>query len=256
VVGLQGLLATRGRARPPRTRRGVAAVLVVLASFGVWVNVALALEYQRLWAPVASPSLVAGFLGFQRDVADALGTGGLHVEHGAVLPDGTGHAGTVFVVGDCDGLYLSDGLGTNAVKRSPWNAVELASDRHVVADVRFERRPPGTVVPIASVGEDQVVARFVDGDHVVFGYRPADGSGAVDDVPVRIEPGRRYRLDLRVDDRVQELSMRLDDARVLSAFRTTPVTDLRLAPAFPGEVRRRSVSTPLCEKLLGSLRTR
>jgi hypothetical protein len=255
VVGLQALLATHRRRRPPRSRTVLAAALVVLAIYGVWVNVALSLEYQRLWAPVAPPTLVAGFVGFQHDVADALGAGDLTVERGEALPDGTGHGGTLFVVGDCDGLYLSDGLGTNEVKRSPWIPVELGPDRHVMADVRFDRQAPGTVVPIASIGDDSVVARWVDGDHVVFGYRPADGA-SVEDVPVRIEPGRRYGLDLTVDDRVEELSMRLDDARVLSAFRTTAVPGIRLAPAFPGELRRRSVSTPLCEKLLGSLRAR
>ncbi|MFI5045836.1 MAG: hypothetical protein ACHQIG_02135 [Acidimicrobiia bacterium] len=253
LVGLQGLLATHRRRRPARSRAGVAAALVALAAFGVWVNVALALEYQRLWAPVAPPELVAGFVGFQHDVAAALGTGDVTVQRGDALPDGTGRAGSLFVVGDCDGLYLSDGLGTNAVKRSPWIPVELGPDRHLVADVRLERMPPGTVVPIASVGDDRVVARWVDGDHVAFAYRPAGGA-AFEDVPVRVEPGRRYRLDLRVDDRVEELSMRLDDARVLSTFRTDPVGAIRLAAAFAGEARRRSVSTPLCEELLGSRR--
>jgi hypothetical protein len=255
LVGLQGVLATHGRRRPTRSRAGVATVLVVLAGFGVWVNVALALEYQRLWAPVAPPTLVAGFVGFQHEVADALGGGDPTIERGNALPDGTGRAGTLFVVGDCDGLYLSDGLGTNRVKRSPWIPVELGPDRHLMADVRFQRQPPGTVVPIATVGDDALVVRWVDDDHVAFGYRPAHGA-SFEDVPVRIEPGRRYSLDLRVDDRVEELSMRLDDARVLSTFRTTPVPGIRLAPAFPGELRRRSVSTPLCEKLLGSLRAR
>jgi len=60
----------------------------------------------------------------------------------------------------------------------------------------------------------------------------------------------------------------LDDARVLGAFTTgtTPSVELPPAasdhplpqgfPAFPGELQRRRVSTPLCEKLLGSLGTR
>jgi hypothetical protein len=256
LVGLQGALATHRRPRPPRSRVGLAALLVVLAVYGAWVNVALALEYQRLWAPVAPPSLVAGFVGFQHDVADALGVGDVTVERGDALPDGTGRGGTLFVVGDCDGLYLSDGLGTDRVKRTPWNALELAPDRHLSADVRFGRpRTPGTRVPIASVGDDEVVATWIDDDHVRFAFVPSDGV-VVEDVPVRIDPDRRYRLDVRVDDRVEELSVRLDDARVLSAFRDDPVEGLRFAAEFPGELRARSVSTPLCEELLGSLHAR
>ena len=269
VVGLQGLFARHGRPRSPaRPHPALVVALVAVAAFGVWVNVALSVEYQRLWAPVAPRDLAAGFVGFQRDVADALGTGGLHVERGDALPDGTGHAGTLFVVGACDGLYLSDGLGTNTVKRSPWSAIELGPDRHAVADVTFDRQPVGTVVPIATVGDSRVTARWVDGDHLVFGYLPPSGAG-VEDVPVRVEPGRRYRLDVSADDRVEELSVMLDDARVLGAFTTGTTPSVELPPttrhpsqsgdalaAFPGELQRRRVSTPLCEKLLGSLGTR
>jgi len=263
VVGLQGLLAVRSHDRS-RSRSGtgvVAVVLVVLAGWSVWVNVALSAEYQRLWAPVVSSELATGFIGFQQDVAQLLGRGELRVERGDELPNGTARPGTLFIVGDCDALYLADGLPTNAVKRSSWTPIELSGDRRALADVTFGELPVGSVAPIARVGDRVVTVRRLDGDHVVFGFGPSVG-GVVEDRPVRIEPGRSSRLDVRADDRVEEVSVTFDDARVLAAFSTDPVSGVQIGgslassadagevSAFPGRVERRVVSTPLCEELL------
>jgi hypothetical protein len=213
-----------------------------------------------------SPGLAAGFVGFQLDVADALGTGEPRVGQGDALPDGTGRGGLLHVVGDCDALYLSDGLGTNAIKRSPWNALEVArAGGHLRAALTFTRQPTGTVVPIASIGApaspDLVVARVVDADHVAFGYRPAIGT-PIDGLAVRVRPGRRYVLDLVADARVSDLTVTLGDVRVLAAFHEDPAPGLRLGVSdgaggpehvldrFPGTAAELPVSTPLCRSLL------
>ena len=269
LVGLQGLFATHGRRRRARLHSaGRGRRSSSLAAFGVWVNV---VAQRRVPTTVGSgrrtPTSSSGFVGFQHDLADLLGVGDLTVERGDALPDGTGRAGTLFVVGDCDGLYLSDGLPTNAVKRSPWTPLELGPDRHLVADVpssasRWAR---------SSRSRASATARW-----------PLAGSTGTTGLPLpsaewgprggrpgaRSSPVAGTGSTSRADDRVEELAVRLDDARVLGAFvtgRTAPVALPRasatrrgptgVSTAFPGELRRRSVSTPLCEELLASLDT-
>ena len=106
----------------------------MLALVGAWFNLGLALNYQRLWSYNIDPPVAAGYLGFQDDLG---GVGPLvRVASGAPLPDGLDHPGRLAVVGDCEALYLSDGLPLNVVKPTPWPvlAYPRARNKHRVFD--------------------------------------------------------------------------------------------------------------------------
>ena len=115
LLGLAGLQVVLARldGRRRRAQRAVVAGLLVLGLFGVAANGALALVYQRLYSPTIEDDVRAGFVGFQHDVTGAEPD----LRRGDDLPD-PGPDGRLFVIGDCIGLYRSDGGGWSAVERT------------------------------------------------------------------------------------------------------------------------------------------
>src|SRR5262249_11631248 len=119
IAGLHTLL--RGVDRGGRTKAlmgGVAVVPVVLAAASPWVNFALALLYQREYSPFPTEAERAAFVRFQYDFADSL-TGGTstNVRVGRRLPAPLPE-GTVFVLGNCDAVYWSDGSTWHPIERT------------------------------------------------------------------------------------------------------------------------------------------
>ena len=108
-------------------RRTVSFVLVALGVWSCWATFSLTLIYQREYSAFQPTALRAGFFGFQLDVNDALGLGRPSFERGDVLPVITGRElrrtdaphGRLFVLGDCDGLYVASGRS--------WEPIEEAS---------------------------------------------------------------------------------------------------------------------------------
>ena len=125
VLGAAGLFATlhildafterdiRAQ-RTHRRRAGWATAIVVvgaaLAVFSVWANFSLALLYQRAYSPFPLNSERAAFVRFQHALDEKLPGGpGFDVERGDALPRKAAAVGTLFVLGDCEGVYWSDG---------------------------------------------------------------------------------------------------------------------------------------------------
>jgi len=246
--------------------KGALAAIVALAVIGTWFNLGLALNYQRLWSYNLPPQVVAGYLGLQNDL------GGLgkvvRVGTGEPLPDAIGKPGLIAIVGDCDGLYLSDGLPLNVVKTSPWNAVEQTrAAGHLDLDVTFPKRPAGTRVPILTFGDSSAIllAEYTDDGRILLEYREPDRDLVVRGLPRGYEPGRSYHLDVRADPNLDLMVVKRDDIVMLDAFYDydgnqyrvgTNATTTDVAPTFPGRVEHRPVSAPLCHKLLKDARAR
>jgi hypothetical protein len=98
-------------------RRVVVAVGAVVVALGCWTGVAVALEYQRDLSSLVTVDVRRDYVDWQWRIADALGFGAPQVVTGDALPAPM-HRGTLFVVGNCAGLYVSDGEEWNPVERS------------------------------------------------------------------------------------------------------------------------------------------
>ena len=145
-------------------RRVVVVGFAVLIAVGCWTGVAVALEYQRDLSSLVPTEIRREYVDWQWRVADTLGFGKPVVVTGDRLPAPM-HRGTLFVVGPCTGLYVSDG--------EEWNAVERSNDAghfRVQVDARSLRDGPVTVVragsgadewnvELAAAGEGRAVAR-------------------------------------------------------------------------------------------------
>jgi hypothetical protein len=201
------------------TRRALAAtvgvVFAILAATSLWVNFALAILYQRQYSPFPTASERAAFVRFQYDLADSLAGGtSTNVQAGARLPDPLPE-GTVFVLGDCDAVYWSDG--------SVWYPVERteAAGRHPL-EVTFRDRPPGTRETLLTAGppeaQDKFGVEYLRGRRVRFWFT----SPRLDDELVgpihQIRPGRPMRLDVNYDTSLGKLDVELDGDDVLGAY--------------------------------------
>ena len=101
-------------------RRAVVVVTGVLVALGCWTGLAVALEYQRDLSAVIPVELRREYVDWQWRIADTIGTGKPAVSTGESLP-APAERGSLFVVGPCNALYVSDGDQWHAVERA--NAV-------------------------------------------------------------------------------------------------------------------------------------
>src|SRR3546814_9212560 len=130
--------------------------LGALVVVGCWTNLSLALVYQRLYSPNVEPSVIAAFVDTRYDVSQSLGLDpAIPLRTGRDLPD-TAPRGTLFVVGDCEGLYLSDGMRTDAIKHTPWNGVERGeAGGRFRLEVVFDDAPAGSREPLLSIRSEE-----------------------------------------------------------------------------------------------------
>jgi hypothetical protein len=98
-------------------RRTIVVAAAVLVAIGCWTGIATALEYQRNLAPVVTTDLRRQYVDWQWRVADRLGFGTPEVRRGRRLP-APGARDSLFVIGPCDALYVSDGDGWRPVERA------------------------------------------------------------------------------------------------------------------------------------------
>lgn len=262
VTALIGLATVTGWAaqRSRRTRTLVVAATLALVVVSTVVNLALGHTFQRAYGPGASPAQLAGYISTQMSVADRLGDGPT-VRHGDRLPP-AGEFGDVFVLGDCDAVYWSDGMRTDAAKRSNWNVVETATGVSGFA-ARIVIDPPerGMVQPLFSLdgdaGPTTVYLVLGPGSSVVqIGYAGPDGGVLGSPIPTRF--GRPLALDVIADHRVTMLEVRLDGRVGLTgsfAGDAEPVygvdaigLDFIDAP-FGGTVDPAATTMPLCDRL-------
>jgi len=211
LVGLHVLL--RAFAGANRRRLVVRAATVgvgVLAVVSLWANFSLALLYQRVFNVFLSPSERAAFIGFQHEIDELVpGSSRFDLGVGSTLPrPEPALADTLFVVGDCDGLYWSDG--------ETWFGVErTAATGEYPLRVTFPDRRPGTRETLLTVGTgnevERVIVEYRNDDQVVFGLVSAFEDGRTfRSEPVDIEPDRSHALDVVVDSDAGRFDVALD----------------------------------------------
>jgi len=264
AVGLQVFLVRVTSPNPQRWVRPALAILVLLGLFTTWVSFALALRYQREWSYNLDSDVIAGFIGFQKDVNNTLGGGPIAVSQGTTLPDGVGHPGKLFVLGNCEALYVSDGMLTNAVKVTPWNAVEHTNAAgHFVLRLRFPPRPVGTRVPILSTGPpgnpNILFAEYRPDHSILFEYREPSSGFVRRYLPFPLDTNKTYTVDVSADWRLKDLTVMFGDVAALDATYRYRGEDFHVGVSngaagvearFPGPIRSERVTTPLCRSLL------
>jgi hypothetical protein len=255
LAGVQVLLLALSR---PSRRRGVVRAvtvsLVAMAALSLWANFALGILYQRAYNVFLSESDRAAFIGFQQDFDEFLPYGSrFDVRSGAELPD-PGPAGSVFVVGDCDGLYWSDGEDWFGLERT--DATGAYPLRVTVSD-----RPSGTRETLLVAGTpdkmDRIGIEYRDDNEVVFTIDSGVFGVVLRSEPVDIVPGRPTRVDLVYDNsRVGRLTIEVEGESLFSFNNLLAIGPVAVAgsdgpgaPEFEGTVERIPTPTPLCREL-------
>ena len=185
LAGFHGLWDARPRVRAG-VRRAVTIAMVVIAAFGVWSMLSLTVLYQRLYSPGVEQPVRAGFVAFQQDVDRKLfGDGPRRLERGAALPEPVPND-SLFVVGDCDGVYWGDGRAWSAVEQTP---------RTGLWHFRFTAAPPRSGrEPLVALG----TSRFAT---AVTAQTRADGRVVFSIVRRRVAPGSTTPVDAMFSSR-------------------------------------------------------
>jgi hypothetical protein len=262
LAGVFSLVSLASGAHP-WLRAGAAVLLGALGLFGIWVNFALGITYQRALATGVPTATRAGFVSFQEDLDKALfGNPSSGVSTGPSLPK-PGPVGQLFILGHCEGLYQSDGREWAAVERS--RGAGLVRMR-----VSFSSGPRGARQPLLVTGSagqgDFLAVRYLGHDTVAMSYLFQSSWGAWSDgAPVRVVPGRTYTLDAVLDSRVHEVEVTLDGRTVLDEgyyVFVRPASTFYvgyspfpgpLEPRFGGRIRQIPAPTPICHALLARM---
>ncbi|MGQ0805129.1 MAG: hypothetical protein ACT4PI_14865 [Actinomycetota bacterium] len=259
LLGLAGLnVVLVWLADPARRRRAVrvaTVALAALAAFSLWANFALGILYQRAFNVFLPESERAAFIGFQQDVDEAVPGGSrFDVRAGDELPD-AGPTGSVFVVGDCDGLYWSDGEDWFGVERTN------ATGGYPLS-VTFPDRPVGTRETLLVAGTpekmDRIGVEYLGDDRVVFTIDSGVFSVVLESQPVEVDFDRPTRVDLVYDNsRVGRLTIDVAGESLFSFNNLLAIGPVAVAgsddpgaPEFDGTVERLPTRTPLCRELV------
>ncbi len=243
------------------TRLAGAALLALLALFGLWASFSLSLFYQRELGPLVSIPQRAGMVAFQQQVDRSLfGGPARDVRFVSQLP-ASGEALELAVVGSCAAVYQFDG--------NLWQPVELGAGGGAVRlEVTFAPTDLGRRQPLLVTGgaspQDVVAVTWEGGDRYSFSYifegslLSASDRAWYEEQAVAVGPGpHEVQIDL-----VTQLGMvfiTLDRNPVFSLlYPVAPPTVVRLGsapssvpttPRFSGSVRSVLVPTPICDEL-------
>ena len=117
-------------------RGAVLGLVVVVGLYGVWANVGAAITPTALWTSTQAKAFVSA----QESVSGAALR--KDVRRGSVLPYWA-PAGTLFVVGKCDGLYVSTGFSYSTIpgqqiQHETWIPVEFHGGTNLALTIEFQ----------------------------------------------------------------------------------------------------------------------
>jgi hypothetical protein len=236
LLGVAGMYVTFAwaTARPGPARARIAwGGAAVLALVSVWFSVGLSVMWQRGWDQ--------------------------EILEGPALPDHNAELATVFILGDCDGLYRSAGNEWRALGLTPrtgqfrWR-VRMPAGRTEGREPIIVSGPPGRV--------QAVFVEYLPGNQAQFGVW-LEGRGKMHKGRVvSFDPAGEHGLDVTVDPQVPSVSVRFDGPKVLEHLAKDdgiidPVEDPtvganlqvgKLAPRFSGQLQEVPPSTRQCRK--------
>jgi hypothetical protein len=197
-------------------RIGTVAVMAVVALFSIAANVGMAIVPNQEW----DTTQVLNYVEAQKTVSDLTGHPlEANVVRGSSLPT-WGPAGQLFVIGNCDGLYVSNGENYSTVPseqfiRFTWMTVELGPTfQHTF---RLKATSPGSAgtesVPLVSAGKYTVTVsatpatdrRFV---RLTFGL---NGAGQhVNGFPFEVNSGTTHTVVVTTDPEKHAFEVTMD----------------------------------------------
>ncbi|HEU5306218.1 MAG TPA: hypothetical protein VFW97_02740, partial [Acidimicrobiia bacterium] len=244
------------------TRRATIAVVLVLGLGATWVTFAEAFWYQRVFASPGDEVATRRFVQSRTDAPQLPGISSLTpVTQGEHLPL-DGDPGQLFVVGACDGLYVSNGATVSELSHTNWQPVaRTPSVGTYDLEVSFpDHVAPGTRDPLLVSGdarEPSVLGiEYLANDRARIFF---SGVGVAGNGPsVHITPGKTYRMQLALDPESQSSLVTLDDRTVWSGIYTgsalPTLAENRLTestrPKFGGTMRQLPESKDLCRAVL------
>lgn len=250
--------ALEGRSR--RWRLTAGACIAGLAIFGVVVNTSISATPNEEW----NTTQVANFVSAQASASPTSLSG--RVEHGAQLP-AWAPAGTLFEVGDCQALYISNGedfstVPLQAYEHATWMAADEGSPYRRVLRLAFVTGSarPTRLVPLVTAGPSTVAVELGAGQ--VKGV-PAlrfvleDPSTPVDSALVTLSPGAVEAVSLITDPQLHKVRLEMNGVTYLnSVFTGGAAISVAAAPAGSPVVVT-DVSNPraedsLCRRVTGS----
>jgi hypothetical protein len=253
--------------RKPSPRVGAVAAMAVVALFSIAANVGMAIVPNEEW----DTTQVLNYVAAQKTISDFTGHPlEANVVRGNSLPT-WGPAGQLYVIGDCDGLYISNGENFSTVpseqfQRNTWMTVELGEAfQHTFRVVAKNSQSGGAVsVPLVSAGKytvsvsatptvDPNLVRLAFGltgsGQPMYGYSFEVSAGATHTVVVTTDPVKHV-LEVTMDGEFHLGRTLFDDAepiRVDSANSHSQGT--RPALSVTDETATASQPT-LCEGLI------
>jgi hypothetical protein len=205
-----------------RARAVTWAALAVVSFVAIWFGIGLAVIYQRVAS--SDEAELRDFVRTQLAVQRRFPGGAPELTHVARLP-GDMPLGTVAVVGNCDGVFVSSGNAWRALERSP------ATGGYRLR-VTFPTAPGTTsVAPLLRAGSSHAPMMFFveskPNGRQVIGYSSPDGR-TYRSKPLTLAAGP-HTIDLVLDPQTQEVVASVDGAAVLRAV-TIPAVRTIVAP--------------------------
>ncbi len=205
TVDIWRRLEGRGR----RWRVGVLGLFAGLALIGMVVNVGSGIQLAGLaW----NDEELSAYVDAKRSVNDVIGTG-LDVEHGTELP-GTAPADQLFVVGDCDALYIS--TGEQYFPR--WHPLEYANGSIHRLALTYGGLDQGQI-PLIEIGDPVTTTVSVEDRGIAFQrwmrIRVDGTGGSTKSRWIREDPGQTRRITVITDPNLGRVTARFGDETLI-----------------------------------------
>ncbi|MEP6624073.1 MAG: hypothetical protein ABJC79_06505, partial [Acidimicrobiia bacterium] len=214
LASVGGAYAVRFIDRKPRWAVPVTSGLALGVAFAVFVNVGLAYSYHNETDLVPEGQLT-DYVNFQYELHhDFPGGAAPYVQRGAELPRVPRARGTTFVVGDCDGLYWSQGNGwppsakwyalarTEVTGRYDFR-VQFAAKKYPSVQPILVRGTPGSIQAIAVQIHRRIIRfGFYGQAHANwFAHRDTgrDKRGYLWGPRLKYSPKKKYNLEVVMD---------------------------------------------------------
>jgi hypothetical protein len=257
------VLLWRRLIRSPRwTRAAAGAAVVALGVFGIAANVGIAIAPSQYW----TAEQAAHFLTFQKAMSDRTGhplTGDVH--RGDVLPEWA-PAGSVFVAGQCDALYLSNGedfsfVPSQYAEHDVWMLVEAGlgfeHGLHVTVGTPTSASRAGVV--LATIGRSTLLMHSApeSGGAISFWFSLQDPRYATTGAVAVVRQGSVQNVSLFTDRYAGIISVSVNGLPVLDGPMSAggPIVIDETAGAASGSFAIADVTSPagdvtLCHRLV------
>lgn len=215
AIGLHVAMGWCAHRRAHWSRSAVVGGLALLTVVAIWFSGGLAILFQQVTR--ADDANLRAFVRSQLAVQRVVPGGAPDLAHVRSLPP-PAPLGTVVVVGDCQGVFVSNGNGWRALERTPATGDFRFRVSFPVEPPAVSANPVRAAEPLLSAGSKALPEGFFvetrPNGRRVFGYSGVDGV-ATRSRPLKLDLGRPHLVNLVLDARTQEAAISIDGDQVL-----------------------------------------